>query len=196
MGIGRKLQLRWPRAAGRYSPIVSRFLHDSSGSTAIEFAKLIIPFALLVFAILETCISFAGQQVISNATDKVARQLRTGQIKVADLTETKLRALICDQIEVIVATGCPGLEVDLRSRPTFAQLAALPLPLKGAGQEMEIDTQDIKFEPGLSMSKNMLRVLYPWPVMTDIMREKMSNLKGYKTLLFATATWQNEPFDD
>jgi hypothetical protein len=32
--------------------------------------------------------------------------------------------------------------------------------------------------------------------MTDVMRERMSNLKGYKALLFATATWQNEPFDD
>jgi hypothetical protein len=68
--------------------------------------------------------------------------------------------------------------------------------LKGSGQEREIDTQDIAFEPGLSLSKNMLRVLYPWPVMTDLMRERLSNLKGHKTLLFATATWQNEPFDD
>jgi Flp pilus assembly protein TadG len=196
MGIGRSLQRRRPLALEQSSHVVSRFLCDSSGSTAIEFVKLALPFAILIFAILETCISFAGQQVISNATDNVARQLRTGQVKVADLTEAKLRKLICDQVEVIVATGCPGLEVDLRSRPTFAELAALPMPLKGAGEEREIDTADIKFEPGLSMSKNMLRVLYPWPVMTDVMRERLSNLKGYKTLLFATATWQNEPFDD
>jgi Flp pilus assembly protein TadG len=196
MGMGHSLQFRRPLAAERYRHLASRFLSDSSGSTAIEFAKLALPFAVLVFAILETCISFAGQQVIANATDNVARQLRTGQIKVADLTEAKLRQLICDQVEVIVAAGCPGLAVDLRSRPTFAELAALPMPLKGSGQEREIDTADIKFEPGLSMSKNMLRVLYPWPVMTDVMRERMSSLKGYKTLLFATATWQNEPFND
>jgi Flp pilus assembly protein TadG len=196
MGIGRNLERRWPCAAERFSQIVSRFLNDRSGSTAIEFAKLIIPFALLVFAILETCISFAGQEVLANATDNVARQLRTGQIKVADLTADKLRTLICDQVAVMVPAGCPGLQVDLRSRPSFAELAALPMPLKGAGRQREIDPQNIKFEPGQSMSKNMLRVLYPWPVMTDVMRESMSNLKGYKTLLFATATWQNEPFNN
>ena len=168
----------------RNSTVLSRFLRDTSGSTAIEFAKLAIPFAALTFAIIETCISFAGQQVVANATDNVARQLRTGQIKAADLTEAGLRELICSQIEVIVATGCPGLEVDLRSRPTFAQLAALPMPLKGSGQEREIDTLDIEFEPGLAMSKNMLRVLYPWPVMTDLMRERMSNLKGHNTAAF------------
>lgn len=196
MGIGRSQETARPDAAARSSNILSRFLHDTSGSTAIEFAKLAIPFAALTFAILETCISFAGQQVVANATDNLARQLRTGQIKAADLTEASLRKLICDQIEVIVATGCPGLEVDLRTRPTFAQLAALPLPLTGSGEDREIDTQNIEFEPGLSMEKNMLRVLYPWPVMTDLMRERLSNLKGHKTLLFATATWQNEPFDD
>ena len=46
------------------------------------------------------------------------------------------------------------------------------------------------------MSKNMLRVFYKWPVMTDFMRKVMSNLKDGKTLHFATVTWQNEPFDD
>ena len=42
----------------------------------------------------------------------------------------------------------------------------------------------------------MLRVFYRWPVITDFMSKAMSNLKGGKTLHFATVTWQNEPFDD
>jgi hypothetical protein len=32
--------------------------------------------------------------------------------------------------------------------------------------------------------------------MTDFMRKSMSNLQGGKTLLYASVTWQNEPFDD
>ncbi len=58
-----------------------RFLRDRSGSTAIEFAALALPFSMLVFAILESCIAFAGQEVMANATDDVARQLRTGQVR-------------------------------------------------------------------------------------------------------------------
>ena len=57
-----------------------RFSHDREGSTAIEFTMLAIPFSMLVFAILESCISFAAQEVMANATDDVARQLRTGQL--------------------------------------------------------------------------------------------------------------------
>ena len=62
--------------------------------------------------------------------------------------------------------------------------------------DKDIDTTDFDVAPGPSMSINMLRVFYKWPVMTDFMRKSMSNLKDGKTLHFATVTWQNEPFDD
>ncbi len=174
--------------------LFSQFSDDGLGTTAVEFALLAFPFALLVFAILETCIFFAAQQVLENATDNVARQLRTGQLKAADMTAEKLRQLICDDLDTIVASGCPGLAVDLRTADTFAALAEIDLPLTGIGDSREIGNTE--FQPGLSQQKSMLRVLYPWPVMTNIMQEKMSNLKGNKALLFAANSWQNEPFDD
>jgi Flp pilus assembly protein TadG len=172
---------------------IRRFGRDDSGSTAIEFTALAIPFALLVFAILETCISFAGQEVLANVTDDVARQIRTGQIKKADIDANKLRNMICEQLEIIVADGCPGLEIDLKEYPTFAKAAEEEIKYTADG---DIDTTGFAASPGLSMSKNMLRVFYRWPVMTDLMRKSMSNLKGGYTLHFATVTWQNEPFDD
>jgi Flp pilus assembly protein TadG len=148
---------------------------------------------MLVFAILESCISFAAQQVLANATDDIARELRTGQIKAADVTEASLKQMICDRIDIIVASGCPDLVVDLREFPTFAAAAAVKVKMTTDG---DIDTSNFAVKPGPSMSKNMLRVFYRWPVITDFMRKSMSNLKGGKTLHFATATWQNEPFDD
>jgi Flp pilus assembly protein TadG len=172
---------------------LSRFLRNRSGSTAVEFTLLSIPFAMLVFAILESCISFAGQQVLANATDDIARQIRTGQLKPADLSKESLEAMICDRLDIIVTSGCPGLDVDLREFATFADAAAVRIKLT---PERELDTSDFAVDPGLSMSKNMLRVFYQWPVITDFMARLVSNLKGGKTLHFATVTWQNEPFDD
>jgi Flp pilus assembly protein TadG len=179
------------RAERRFG--LKRFRSDRRGAVAVEFVALIIPFSLLVFAILESCISFAAQQVLANATDDIARQLRTGQIKAAAVTKDSLKKMICDRLEIIVENGCPGLEVDLRRFDTFAQAAAVRIKLTG---DRDIDTADFAVSPGPSMSKNMLRVFYRWPVMTDFMRKSMSNLKDGKTLHFATATWQNEPFDD
>lgn len=176
---------RWPR-----------FLGDRKGNVAIEFSLLAISFSLLTFAILESCISFAGSQLLANATDNVARQLRTGQVRSAGLTEAQVKTLICDQIDILVAAGCPGLKIDLRQYTTFKQAADMRIVYTGAGSEKELAASNFAFTPGPSMSKNMLRVFYEWPVMTDFMRKAMSNLKGGKTLHYASMTWQNEPFDD
>ncbi|TKT74952.1 TadE/TadG family type IV pilus assembly protein [Aquamicrobium sp. LC103] len=181
------------KAQKRRIDFLDRFRRDRKGSVAIEFAALAIPFSLLVFAILESCISFAAQQTMSNVTDDVARQFRTGQLKAADMTETRLRDIICGRLEIMVSQGCPGLEIDLRTYDTFADAARQRIAFTSA---RDIDTEDFRVEPGQSMSKNMLRVFYRWPVMTDFLRKSMSNLKDGKTLLFATVTWQNEPFDD
>ena len=170
----------------------SRFRRNRSGSVAVEFSLLAIPFCLLVFAILESCISFASQQVLANATDDVARLLRTGQLKKADATDAKIRSLICGKLEIMVASGCPGLEFDLRKVETFAE-AAQKAKIEISGGKI-VGTGTVT--PGLSMSKNILRTFYRWPVMTDFMRKSMSNMDDQTTLHFASVTWQNEPFDD
>jgi Flp pilus assembly protein TadG len=178
---------------GRKAGFLARFLRNRSGSTVVEFSLLAMPFAALVFAILESCISFAGQQVMANITDDIARQLRTGQLRPADINQATLKKMICDELEIMVAKDCPGLEVDLRQFPTFADAAAVRIHLT---PDRDLSTTDFAVDPGPSMSKNMLRVFYKWPVITDFMSKLVSNLKDGKTLHFATVTWQNEPFDD
>ncbi|RWK46019.1 TadE/TadG family type IV pilus assembly protein [Mesorhizobium sp.] len=182
--------------AGR-SGFSARFLGDRRGSTALEFAMLAVPFALLVFAILESCISFAGQEVMANITDDVARQLRTGQVRQANVTEATLKTMICSRLEIMVAKDCPGLEVDLRAYPSFAAAAQAGFKIQDGEIELTGTTPTtFTVSPGLAESINMLRVFYKWPVMTDFMAKSMANLKDGNTLHFASMTWKNEPFDD
>jgi len=172
-----------------------RFARNGRGSVAIEFAALALPFALLVFAILESCISFAAQQVLMNTTDDVARQFRTGQLRPADIEKDKqlVRNLICEQLEIVVSNGCPGLLIDLKPHETFAQAAAVRIKFT---PDNDIDDSGFSIKPGKSEAINQLRVFYKWPVMTDFLRKSMSNLKDGKTMHFATVTWKNEPFND
>ena len=178
---------------------LARFVRNRRGSTAIEFSILALPFALLVFAILESCISFAGQEVMANITDDVARQLRTGQLRPADVAGSKLTTLICGRLQIIVSTDCPQqLLVDLREYPTFADAATAGFKIQNGDVVLMQGTNSQTFAntPGLAESKNMLRVFYKWPVMTDLMAKSMANLSGGRTLHFASVTWQNEPFDN
>ena len=177
---------------------LTRFVRNRRGSTAIEFSILALPFALLVFAILESCISFAGQEVMANITDDVARQLRTGQLRPADVAGGKLTTLICGRLQIIVSsTDCPQqLLVDLREYPTFADAATATFKIQNGDVVLMQGTNSQTFAntPGLAESKNMLRVFYKWPVMTDLMAKSMANLSGGRTLHFSSVTWQNEPF--
>ncbi|MDX8440389.1 pilus assembly protein [Mesorhizobium sp. VK3E] len=174
------------------------FFSDRRGSTAMEFAMLAIPFALLVFAILESCISFAGQEVMANITDDVARQLRTGQLQKSNVTEASIKRLICGRLEIMVAKDCPGLLVDLREYPSFADAATAGFKIVDGDIVLTQGTGSTTptVSPGLAESINMLRVFYKWPVMTDFLAKSMANLKDGKTLHFASVTWRNEPFED
>ena len=192
--MGKWVSIRRAKPDGKsHERRLVRFVRDESGAVAIEFVALALPFSMLVFAILETSVSFAGQQVLVNTADNIARQFRTGQIKAADIDETELKNLICEDLKIIVASGCPGLEIDLRQFATFEEAAKLRIKYTAGG---DIDTTDFKVDPGPSLSKNTLRIFYRWPVMTDLMRKSMSNIGDGYTLQFATVTWQNEPFDD
>lgn len=182
----------------RPSGFIGRFLRDRSGSTAIEFVALALPFSMLVFAILESCISFAGQEVMANATDDLARQFRTGQVRAADMTMEKVKANICGRLEVMVAKGCPGLTVDLRKYDTFDDAAKASFTITNGDVVLMNSGKPVSFgvSAGNSTTINMLRVFYKWPVMTDFMSRWMANLNDGKTLHYASTTWRNEPFDD
>lgn len=172
------------RGGPRFLRFLARFLKNRSGSTAIEFTALALPFSALVFAILESCISFAGQEVLANATDDIARQMRTGQLKPADVnTPEKLHKLLCDRLEVIVAKGCPGLAFDLQQVDTFGE---------AANKKWQLPP-----DLGKALTKNILRVTYDWPAITNYTHWLVTDAKrGKSTTHFAMAVWQNEPFDD
>lgn len=185
------------RSRVRRAFFLRRFLGETKGATAIEFGALILPFALLVFAILESCISFAGQQLLANSADEVARRMRTGSVRTAEVTETWLKTELCEPLKILFGDDCVNeILVDLQEYPTFEAAADKPMPLIGSGNQRDIVSSGFKAELGPSMSKNMMRVFYKWPVITDLMRKSMSNLKDGKIMHFAVVVWQNEPFSD
>lgn len=184
-----KTRTRPQRQAGLGT--IRRYGRDSRGSVAIEFGILAVPFLALVFAVFESCMSFAAQQLMSNATDEIARDVRTGELRAAALNDASLKDLVCARLKLIVDDSCPELEVDMQQYARFSNVPTR-VPFTASG---DINTAGFRVTPGGASTINQLRVFYRWPVMTDFMRASMSNLPNGKTLLFSSATWRNEPFD-
>lgn len=173
----------------RTRSVLGRFRRDKEASVAIEFGMLILPFSLVIFAVLESCASFAAQQVMANATDEAARQIRTGQEQGVD--SERLKKLICDDLSIIVSDGCPGLMYDLRQYTSFPEAADDVVRMNDG----DVNSGGFRVDPGGPDTINMLRVFYRWPIMTDFIRYQAKPLAGYTTLLYASAIWKNEPFD-
>lgn len=169
--------------------ILKRFAKDRRGSTAVEFTLLAIPFLALVFAIIESSVSFAAHQVTANAVEDLARDLRTNEMKQASATPANVRNYICDKINILVPNGCPDLYIDLQTYDTFADVP-LTIPMVSG----DLDPSGFTIAPGGASTINQLRVFYKWKYYTDFIGSRLAPLPNGKTLLFATSTWENEPY--
>lgn len=180
------------------------------GSAAIEFAMLAIPYFVIIFAILETFIAFAAEELVSNAVDTMSRQMRTGQITFDSTrptykTQTQFRQAFCDEISIIIrcsnteAATPSKLYLDVQSYPTFAAIPT-KIPRVSEDKYSDLKISEFKFTPGGSGSINMLRAYYRWSIIVDLVRPYMAGLRPVGSsmpseyLIVSTAAFQNEQY--
>jgi Flp pilus assembly protein TadG len=197
---------------GRLRGFIARLRESRSGSTAIEFAILALPFFMVIFATIETFVAYNAEQVLANAVDIMARKIRTGQItfnsspaKSTDMTEVQFRTAFCNQISIVItcsateATSPSKLYIDLRTFTTFANIPTT-IPRQSTAAYSDIDTSSFSFAPGGSGTINMLRAYYRWQITTDIVRPYITNIRPAGTtmptdyLIVSTAAFKNEIF--
>lgn len=196
------------RIARRLFPRLAR---SEDGAAAIEFALLALPYFLIIFAIFETFIAFAGEQLVGGAVDDMGRKLRTGQITTTDDTKStyvdqgQFRQLFCDELVVLITCSSSELTtpsklfIDVRNAADFAHI---PGSLGNDGTTGDVDTSDFGYNPGGPGTTNLVRAVYKWDVLFDLMRPYFSTVKltsdpgsGYY-LIMATTAYKNEPFPE
>ncbi|MBX4929468.1 TadE/TadG family type IV pilus assembly protein [Rhizobium binae] len=180
------------------------------GAAAIEFALLAIPYFVVIFAILETFIAFAAEELVSNAVDTMSRRMRTGQItynlgRTTDMTHTQFRQAFCDEIAILIS--CSATEAATPSKlyldvQTFATFSAIPttIPKLSSDRYSDLNTAAIKYSPGAAGSINMVRAYYRWEIITDLVRPYITTIRPSdgsmptQYLIIATAAFQNEQY--
>ena len=196
--------------ANRPRRLFARFRSSKDGSAAIEFGLLAFPFFLLIFATIEAFVAFAGEQLLENAVDTLARQIRTGQITGYDkdrdsyLDETAFRTKFCEEISLMIKCvdnedpEDQKLYLDVRE---FASFADIPnyIPKKTNDRYSELDDSEFDYDPGGPKTINIVRAYYRWEVMTDLVRPFISNLRAdgempRDDLMVATAAVRNENY--
>ncbi|MBY5356450.1 pilus assembly protein [Rhizobium leguminosarum] len=180
------------------------------GAAAIEFALLAIPYFLVIFAILETFVAFAAEELVSNGVDTMSRRMRTGQItynlgRTTDMNQAQFRQAFCDEISILIR--CSASEVATPSKlyldvQTFSAFSAIPttIPKLSTDRYADINTAAFKFAPGGAGTVNMVRAYYRWEIITDLVRPYISTIRPAdgsmpsQYLIVATAAFQSEQY--
>ncbi|MBO0124712.1 MULTISPECIES: TadE/TadG family type IV pilus assembly protein [Agrobacterium] len=188
----------------RLTPLLRKFGISRDGTAAIEFAILAIPYFLVVFAIIETFIALIAEQVVVNATDTMARRLRTGQLS-SSISKEDFRKNFCNEVSVMITCSADEIKteqklyIDLRSFPAFKDIPTT-IPLKAYGEYYDLDTAEFGFKPGGPETINMLRVYYRWRVIADIIRPYLTKIRPADGsmpshfLIVATDAFMNEKY--
>jgi Flp pilus assembly protein TadG len=161
------------------------------GAAAIEFAIVSLPFLALLFSIMELGLIFMASTTIDAATVSAARQIRTGQLQQgANNNAAGFTTLVCSGVPWISGSDCAAnMSVDVRTFTSFSAISVTP-PIAGNA----IDQSQLKFDSGSSCSIVLVRVFYPWTLITPVLEPGLPNLGGNQRLLTTAVVFRNENY--
>jgi Flp pilus assembly protein TadG len=164
-------------------------LRDRSGVTIIEFAFVAAPLAALLFAILQTSLTFLVQQTLETVSEASVRSLMTGQAQQNNMTADQFKTLACSKLPSFM--NCANLTIDVEQATTFsAANTSTPTITYKNGQPVIPSA----YTPGGSGAINVAKFMYIWHEQKGPLGFDLSTLTTGDRLLMATAVFKTEPY--
>lgn len=177
-------------AAGLIAKAMRRFGRDRSGSAAVEFGLVAIPFFLLMVGLAEVTLIGFTQTTLDHAVTETARQIRTGEAQLGSVTQTEIENQLCDEMNDLLPVTCTGsLFLDVDSFDSFVDVEN-ETPLVGG----VLQTDDFGYDPGAASSIVVVRAYYRWGIITPLFEGVFANAEGGDRVLVSTMMFRNEPF--
>ena len=164
-----------------FASIFRRFFRNIEGTTAVELSFVLLPFLIVLFAIIETGYVFLTQMVVEGATATASRQVRVGSVQQSANPLEQFIQTLCDNTGTIVP--CEELILDVRSFANFPDISLLP--------EVPDDDGAITFDLGSPGDIVLVRVVYQWDWITPFLRNQIQP-EGKRFI--ASAIFRVEPF--
>jgi Flp pilus assembly protein TadG len=173
------------RAVRSGTALLRRFFRQDRATSSVEFALLATPFLALALGIIQTAIVFFAGQSLETAAAAAGRLVMTGQAQTQGWSAAQFKEQVCNQIQGML--NCGGLYIDVQYYSSFGSVN-LASPVSNGN----LNTADMGYNPGAPGSVVVVRLYYPYPVYFNVIG--LNNLSGGRSLLTATAVFQNEPY--
>ena len=160
------------------------------GSTAVEFAMVALPFAIMMFSIIEIAFVFVLDSTLENAVIETGRRVRTGQASAAGYTVDTFKSSVCGKMSIF-STGCSArLTVDVRVIPQFNN-PTLPDPMSGSS----FNASGLTYNNGQPGDLMLVRAWYKHTLFTPFLRQGLARLGGDDAYLTAATAFRTEPWN-
>jgi len=163
------------------------FARASDGSVAVEFGMIVMPFCLMIYAILELGIVFITDSILENATIETGRLVRTGQASAQAMDAAGFKTALCSRMSIFSADCATRATIDVRVIPQFA--INPPDPMAGGA----FSEASLTYNNGNPGSLMLVRVWYRQPLLTTFLAQGLSRLNDGTVRLTATTAFRNEP---
>ena len=191
------------------APVVRRGKHiagDEQGAVAVEFAILAVPFFTLIFAIIETSMTFFAQQILESALQDATRYVRTGQSATLEWDLDDFRKSVCSSTFGMfecsaTEASTDRLRVKLTPVTTFGTAKTqIATPIGADCSPTSVDPSDCDwemaeaFDDGKGSDVIIAQAFYKWPTVVNLPWFSLANQAGNNRLLSAVRVFKNEPF--
>lgn len=161
------------------------------GATAVEFAMVGIPFLAMIFGLIELGMIFLISSSLENATNNVARTIRTGQLQNGGAASaTTFKTAICNGMSWMTTQCQSSLQVDVEPFANFQGTNNQGAPITNG----QFNTANLKFSCGAPGSIVLVRAFYTWTLIAPGFDAALQRLSSGATVITAAAAFRNEPY--
>lgn len=163
------------------------FRRNRSGSAAVEFAMIAPMFFALIFAVMETGMTFMAGQVLETGVEDGARLVYTS----TTTSSADFKSAICNRVSMLL--DCSKVDIDVRSYDPGTTITITdPIDASGKYVSNGFVYQPPTYSPNTPSSKTVVvRAFYQWPLYVTGLGYNIANIdRGTSTnkrLLAATA---------
>lgn len=170
--------------------LTKRWRKSTSGTTAIEFSLVAIPFIIMMLGIVEIALMYTAGSLLEGSTAAAARMIRTGQLQQLNPAdpETMFREALCANIRGLV--NCNTVQIEVVQLPDGFMDASDYAPQ--FDEDGNLVTR--AFTMGGSSDVVLIRTAYRYPFLTPLLSPILGGASGSR-LLMSTIVLETEPYD-
>jgi Flp pilus assembly protein TadG len=176
----------------RVARTISRWREDHSGTTAVEFAIVGMPFLMFLYGIIGIGLYFTTMFTLENGLEQASRLIRTGQAQKAGMTDVQFKNVVCSYIPGFV--DCQNkLLVNVRS---FAEADMTPTIGRAECLNNGSLTNLTTYQPGTANQVVLVTLCFEWELGNKIPFIRLGDMSNGSRLIQAAAVFRTEPYPD